>query len=136
MSTLASPRRTWGNCDKTVCRRWRCLWTARSIFGFTTRRPTRLTNLARSSWANASPRWRRWPIKWRTRMRRCQGKEGAASESLGDFGEEPGASVGPPAFGGRLGDAEGFGGFLKGQAGEEAEFDQIGFLWLDGGKFV
>ena len=43
---------------------------------------------------------------------------------------EPRPGIGPPAFGGGLGNAENFGGFLDFQADEIAELDQLGLLRL------
>jgi hypothetical protein len=42
--------------------------------------------------------------------------------------EEPGAGVGPVPFDRRLGNSEHLGGLLIGQAGEESQFHQFGFL--------
>src|SRR4051812_25716573 len=50
--------------------------------------------------------------------------------------EEPGAGVGPPAFGGSEGDAEDFGGFFDCEAGEVAELYQFGLARLQRGEAV
>jgi hypothetical protein len=39
-------------------------------------------------------------------------------------------------FRGRRGNAKRRGGFVDGHANEVPEFDEVGFCWIDGGKFL
>ena len=53
-----------------------------------------------------------------------------------DFAEEPGAGVGPVALGGGGADAQDFGGFLEGEAGEVAELYELGLLRVVQGEAI
>ena len=58
----------------------------------------------------------------------------AAPIAVLDRVQQPGAGVGPVPVSGPPGHAEHLGGFLLGQAGEEAELDELGALGLLGGE--
>ena len=53
-----------------------------------------------------------------------------------DFAEEPGAGVSPIVIGGAGGNAQHFGGFLKGHADEVTELHQFSFNLVLSGEFV
>src|SRR5262245_58899901 len=53
-----------------------------------------------------------------------------------NLAEQPGAGVGPIAFGGRFGNAKCFCGLFVGQTHEVAELDQVGFARMLGSETV